>query len=146
MYNIWEKLKQIEAKPELYSLFCFIMRVLYGVHTLYSHTINQHFSLQLLGFLMDTEPASGIFCTTNIFFRQLWHFSLTLYKIGVMLDCWKPTICIADVSPILHWLLFSSYINDVFRWPDSTSVYFHFMWQLNIAKAWQIWWHDEGFF
>jgi hypothetical protein len=26
------------------------------------------------------------------------------------------------------------------------SVCFHFMWQLHIAKPWQIWWCDEDFF
>lgn len=27
-----------------------------------------------------------------------------------------------------------------------TSVCFQFMWQLNVAKAWERWWHGEKFF
>jgi len=37
--------------------FTVIMKVLYDAHTLHSHTINQHFSLKLLGFLMDIDSS-----------------------------------------------------------------------------------------
>jgi len=29
-------------------------------------------------------------------------------NVRVLLECWKPTICISDVCHILHWHLFSS--------------------------------------
>jgi hypothetical protein len=58
-YNIWEKLKQVEANPKLYSLFSFIMRVLYNMNTLDSQTINQHFSLQLLACVIDADAKVG---------------------------------------------------------------------------------------
>jgi hypothetical protein len=69
-YNIWEKLKQVETNPKLYSLFSLIMRVLYDTNTLHSHTINQHLSSHLPACLMDID-AKGEFQQVKSFVQQI---------------------------------------------------------------------------